>query len=279
MRTACTAALIAPVSKAGAVGPGSQLGKVEVDGFLSGTTVVTAKLALSGTLRTRSYILSLMKKPPSALRELKKDTTRRALVRAANRRFHSQGFAASTIDEICADAGVSRRTFFRYFATKEDLAFPHRAERFERFVELLEVAPRDESPLASLRRIAQLFAQEYSANREQLIAQQRLIARTSSLIAREHDIDHDWENAMATVFARRLGGGTDNALRARMLAGAAIGVIRATMRYWFETDGRADLGVLGNQALDALRDEFVARNQPKPAYSATKALARAPVED
>lgn len=218
---------------------------------------MVTNLALSGTLRTRSYILSAMKKPPSALRELKKDATRRALVRAANRRFHSQGFAASTIDDICADAGVSRRTFFRYFATKEDLAFPHRAERFERFVELLEGAPGGESPLASLRRIAQLFAREYSANREQLIAQQRLIAGTASLIAREHDIDHDWENAMATVFARRLGGGTDAERRARMLAGAAIGVIRATMRYWFDSDGRADLGKLGHQALDALRDEFV----------------------
>ena len=42
-----------------------------------------------------------------------------------------------------------------------------------------------------------------------------------------------------------------------MLAGAAIGVIRATMRYWFEHDGRPDLGALGIQALDALQDGFV----------------------
>ncbi len=198
-----------------------------------------------------------MKKPPSTLRETKKDATRQALVRAANRRFHHHGFAASTIDEICADAGVSRRTFFRYFASKESLAFPNRAERYARFLELLEAAPARESPLSSLRRIAQLFAREYAANRQQLVAQQRVIATTPSLIAHEHDIDHDWEKAMATVFAQRLGGGADAELRARMLAGAAIGVIRATMRYWFACDGHADLGELGNLALDALQETFL----------------------
>jgi AcrR family transcriptional regulator len=208
-----------------------------------------------------------MKKPPPAanvvatgpirLRESKKDATRRALVLAANRRFHRQGFEATTIDEICADAGISRRTFFRYFATKEALAFPHRAERLQRFVELLDGAPPDESPLTSLRRIAQVFAREYSANREQLIAQQKLIAATPSLIAYEHDIDRDWENAMAEAFALHLPRGRDKELRARLLAGAAIGVIRATMRHWFAMDGRVDLGKLGSQALDALQDGFL----------------------
>ncbi len=218
--------------------------------------------------RARSYILSPMKKPHEPqthsrqatprLRERKKDATRRALILTANKRFHSKGFEATTIDEICADAGVSRRTFFRYFANKDALAFPNRAERLERFLELLEGAPNDESPLTSLRRIAQMFAREYSANREQLIAQQRLIASTPALIAREHDVDRDWENAMADAFIQRLPKGRDTALRARMLAGAAIGVIRATMRHWFEMDGRVDLGKLGSQALDALQDGFLA---------------------
>ena len=198
-----------------------------------------------------------MSRASTPLRETKKDATRRALVRAANLRFHRDGFDATTIDDICADAGVSRRTFFRYFANKEALAFPHRAERLERFLELLEGAPEQESPFASLRAIAQLFAKEYATNREQLIAQQRLIQSVPSLVAREHEIDQDWENAMAQAFVARFGGGELAQLRARMLAGAAIGVIRATMRYWFENDGRPDLGQLGQRALDALQDGFL----------------------
>ncbi len=191
------------------------------------------------------------------LRERKKDATRRALVKVANQRFHSKGFEATTIDEICSDAGVSRRTFFRYFASKDALAFPNRAERLEHFLDLLEGAPETESALTSMRRIAQIFAREYAANRDQLIAQQRLISSTPSLIAREHDIDRDWENAMARAFSRRLVRGRDDDLRAHILAGAVIGVIRATMRHWFEMDGRVDLGKLGSQALDALQDGFL----------------------
>ncbi|HQW80829.1 MAG: TetR family transcriptional regulator [Rhodanobacteraceae bacterium] len=195
-----------------------------------------------------------MKKPPSLLRELKKDATRRALVRAANQRFRSAGFAATTIDEICAEADVSRRTFFRYFENKEALAFPHRAERLERFMSLLDAAPPGESPIASLRRIAQLFAGEHTANREQLIAQQRVIASSAALIAVENEIDRDWEEAMYHCFVRRLGDSDGAELRARVLAGACIGVIRATMRHWFHIGGHADLGQLGLQALDALQD-------------------------
>lgn len=205
----------------------------------------------------RSYILARMKKPSPRLRERKKDATRRALVKAGNQRFHRDGFEATTIDDICADVGVSRRTFFRYFANKEALAFPHRGERLERFLDLLEGAPEDESPVTSLRRIAQIFAREYAANRDTLLAQQRLIERTPSLVAREREIDRDWETAMATAFEHRLGGAADAGLRARMMAGAAIGLIRATMRHWFAMEGRDDLGMLGNQALDALQDGFL----------------------
>lgn len=196
-----------------------------------------------------------MKKPLLPLRERKKDATRRALVQAAHRRFHRDGFESTTIEQICADAGVSRRTFFRYFANKEALAFPNRAERLERFQVLLDTSAADESPVDTLRRIAQTFAREYSANREQLVAQQNLITRNAALIAREHEIDRDWEVAMAEAFVQRLSG-KDAELRACMMAGAAIGLIRATMQHWYALEGHADLGTLGNQALDALQDGF-----------------------
>ena len=142
-----------------------------------------SNLALSGTLADASLYACGMPKSPTRLRETKKDATRRALVRAANQRFHRDGFDATTLDDICADVAISRRTFFRYFANKESLAFPHRAERLERFLELLEGAPRGESPFASLRSISRLLAREYAANREQLIAQQRLIQSVPSLLA------------------------------------------------------------------------------------------------
>ncbi len=202
------------------------------------------------------YILCPMKKPSRPLRERKKSAIRRALVTAANARFHEAGFELTTIESICEDAGISRRTFFRYFPTKEDLVFPHRRERLARFLELLQQSPQSLSPLANLREVAQVFAKEYVQNRDQLVAQQRLIQRTPALLAREHEIDRDWEAAMVQAFAARHGSGPQAELHARVLAGAAIGVIRATMRHWFAHDGKPDLAKLGDQALDLLERGF-----------------------
>lgn len=190
-------------------------------------------------------------------RSAKKAAVRQALVAAANRRFHRHGFEQTTIDEICADAGVSRRTFFRYFENKEALAFPHRAERLERFLALLDGAGHSPNPVDGLRAICETFAREYSANREPLLAQQRLVDSVPALAAREHEIDRDWETAMAATFRRRFGRGAASDRRARLMAGAAIGVIRATMRYWYEKDGKPDLARLGQEALDGLERGFL----------------------
>jgi AcrR family transcriptional regulator len=200
-----------------------------------------------------------MELPELPLRARKKDATRRALLGAGHRRFHKQGFEATTIDEVAADVGISRRTFFRYFPDKESLAFPHRNERLSRFLELLHEAPAAETPFASLRRIARIFAKEYMRNRDSLVAQQRLVQTAPALLAREAEIDRDWETGMAQAFRERYGADPDAELRARVLAGAAIGVIRATMRYWFASGGTADLARLGDEALDRLERGFLVK--------------------
>jgi AcrR family transcriptional regulator len=200
-----------------------------------------------------------METPLLPLRALKKDATRRALLKAANRRFHQAGYEATTIDEVCQDVGVARRTFFRYFPDKESLVFPQRHERLQHFLGLLTEAPAGESPFASLRRIARHFATEYQKNRDSLVAQQRLVQTAPALLAREAEIDRDWETGMAQVFRDRVGPGHEAELHARVLAGAAIGVIRATMRYWFASGGRADLARLGDEALDRLELGFLVK--------------------
>ncbi|MGE3673266.1 MAG: TetR family transcriptional regulator, partial [Polyangiaceae bacterium] len=94
------------------------------------------------------------------LRERKKARTREALVEAAQRLFVKQGYDSTTVDEIAAEAEVSRRTFFRYFPTKEAVVFPDNAERLERFRQLLRAVEPGESPFASVRRACLGIAHE-----------------------------------------------------------------------------------------------------------------------
>src|SRR5689334_8776300 len=79
--------------------------------------------------------------PPSA-------PARERLVAAAYRMFVQHGFEATTVEEIADAAGVSRRTFFRHFPTKEDAIFPDHDRLRALVAEQLELR-RNEPPLSA----------------------------------------------------------------------------------------------------------------------------------
>ncbi|HYR16536.1 MAG TPA: helix-turn-helix domain-containing protein, partial [Mycobacterium sp.] len=60
----------------------------------------------------------------TSLRERKRLRTRQALVDAAAELFEQRGYDGTTIADIAAAADISTRTFFSYFASKEDILFP-----------------------------------------------------------------------------------------------------------------------------------------------------------
>jgi len=87
----------------------------------------------------------------TGLREQKREHTRRLLVEVADRLFRERGYAATTVADIAAEAGVSTRTAFTYFATKDDLLFPDADERVRAAVDALEQRTDDEPITALLR--------------------------------------------------------------------------------------------------------------------------------
>src|SRR4029079_13738632 len=76
-------------------------------------------------------------------RERKKLATRRALEESAMRLFTDKGFDGTTVEEIADAADVSARTFFRYFATKDEVLFGDHEPRLEAMRALLEQRPAD----------------------------------------------------------------------------------------------------------------------------------------
>lgn len=85
------------------------------------------------------------------LRERKKQRTRDALLRAALELFTTKGFEETTVDEIAEAVDVSQRTFFRYFANKQETAFAVQEMVEQRFVETLRERPAHEAPFVALR--------------------------------------------------------------------------------------------------------------------------------
>ncbi|NBE95382.1 TetR family transcriptional regulator [Nonomuraea sp. KC401] len=89
------------------------------------------------------------------LRERKKQRTRRALIESALRLFDEKGFEETTLAEIAAGADVSTRTFFSYFASKEDVVFYDTHERMELVRSLLVRADPGMSPADLLIRVVE----------------------------------------------------------------------------------------------------------------------------
>jgi AcrR family transcriptional regulator len=189
-------------------------------------------------------------------RESKKNQTRAALIETAARLFRRDGFDRTTVDQIASGAGVSRRTFFRYFPTKEAVVFPNTTARIERFRELLGQRDPGESAFDVVRRACLDLAREFFIHHEELVLQHRLVQASPALLAYDRDKDRRWEAVLAEGLLGPEPTSAADQRRARILAGAAMGAIQAALEEWYATGGRADLVRLGEEALSLLERGF-----------------------
>jgi AcrR family transcriptional regulator len=190
------------------------------------------------------------------LRDRKKAEAKANVLEISHRLFRKNGFDGTTLGTICQEADISKRTFFRYFRDKESLAFPRREERLAQFKMFLKQNQQIENPFESLRIATQIFGASYNDHSENLRAQQAVIQGSDALLAREREIDLDWQREIAKAFSERAGQDAESDLWARVLAGAIMGVVRSIMNYWFERDCEPDLVEMGLDSLNYLERGF-----------------------
>ncbi len=183
------------------------------------------------------------------LRQRHKERVRDALIDAAFELFSTRGFEATTIDDIAARAGVARRTFFRYFPSKEAVLFPDRERRLSAFRGLLDVTTVTD-PFAAVRRGMQQLAEDYTQQRKRVVRQQRIIESSAATLAYDFERDLEWEAAVAQLLGDRPGANATLRRRARLAAGALLGVSRAVLRDWYAGDGKEDLAARGEEAMN-----------------------------
>src|SRR5689334_10728619 len=131
------------------------------------------------------------------LRERKKAEARAALVESALALFAEKGFDAVTVEEIAAAANVSRRTFFRYFPTKEDVVLERRREQLDLLKTVLAAAPATTSIEAVVREALAKIAADYESNRRRILSERALFTKHPSLAVRDLEIDRAFEHAVA----------------------------------------------------------------------------------
>lgn len=194
-----------------------------------------------------------VEKPPQpGMRDRKKARTRRHLIDAALRLFATRGFDATTVQAIAAEADVHPRTFFRHFASKEDVVLTENRARLQRILDDLKARPDDVPVLTALREAHQANHHDYWRDPEGLRQQVELTLREPALRARDLETALAWQQQVTAEIARRLGTDPARDLRAKMLAGSCMTVMSVCAETWITGPADTDVPDLVDQAFNWL---------------------------
>lgn len=184
------------------------------------------------------------------LRDRKKLEAERTLARVAKKAFEKRGFDAVTVEEIAAAANVSKRTFFRYFPTKEDVFFGRRQTQLDALERAL-VPLAGETPFATVRRALLSVSSLHLESKDDVLREHRVLAQSPTLLAKDLEWDRRAQELVAAALAR-----SGDPRRARLVAGAIVGVLRVVIEDWVRSGGSLDLEAEGREALDLLSRTF-----------------------
>jgi AcrR family transcriptional regulator len=197
-------------------------------------------------------------------RQRRSRRTRNALATAAVDLILERGLAATTVEAIAERADVTRRTFSRNFAGKEDAALDFVRGDGDRINALLRDRPAAEPPLLAYRRAVRDWLADRDDPAWHLRPRiRRLLALLDSepaLFAAYERIRVDAQDESIRILADRLGTDAARDVRPAVVVDAAAGVLSAALRIWargasgHET-AAADLAALVEQAYDALTQE------------------------
>jgi AcrR family transcriptional regulator len=183
---------------------------------------------------------------------LKRRATREALREVATRRFVEEGFDAVSVADIAAEAGVTERTFYRHFPTKEAVLFPDFDRRLEWLAAALAVRPASESIIDAARAAVRSFPEDI-----ELVRQAALLR--SDVISRERAAQH--LTVLIGAFAREfrehaercLGDHPDADLYATVAGNVLAGALVGCVDVWGQRGCRDDIEAMVESAIELVR--------------------------
>ncbi|WP_445529149.1 TetR family transcriptional regulator [Streptomyces cyslabdanicus] len=194
---------------------------------------------------------------------------REALVAAAFRLFLERGYEQTTVDDIVTLAGVGRRSFFRYFPSKEDVVFPDHERYLADMTAFLAAGDEEDEPVRRVCDAARLVLRMYAEDPAFSVQRYRIAKRVPGLRAHELSVVWRYERALAGYLRARFAGRRDGTLRADVIAAAVVAAHNNALRSWLRSDGRGDPAAAVDHALNHVQAAFCAppadaRAQPRP---------------
>lgn len=181
------------------------------------------------------------------LRERKRRETRQRIAETGLRLFLADGFDSTTLDAVAAEAGISRRTFFSYFKSKDDVVLYWQEAGWNAMhADLLKASP-DARPLDVVRDVMADHTSRYSP--DEMAAIDALMRSSESLLARKQTFYVEQEkvlfNTLCEVWRQ-----PERRPALRMVAMVCIGSLRVAIQSWYDHPGER------KPMVEFLRDAF-----------------------
>ncbi|WP_189272578.1 TetR family transcriptional regulator [Kitasatospora griseola] len=192
---------------------------------------------------------------------------RQDLTAAAMQLFATQGYEETTVDQIAAAAGVARRTFFRYFRSKEEAIFPDHDDTLVRVADLLASAEAEEHPLDVVCRGIKEVLRMYASTPDMSVARYQLIRQVPALREREIAVVSRYERLFTRYLLGRFDaaeqtppgwqrGGDDDSMLAEVSAAAVVAAHNHVLRRWLRAGGHGDVEAQLDHSFEVIRGTF-----------------------
>ncbi|MFF8599892.1 TetR family transcriptional regulator [Streptomyces sp. NPDC015232] len=183
-----------------------------------------------------------------------KPSMRDSLVAAAFELFLERGYEQTTIDDIVRTAGVGRRSFFRYFPSKEDVVFPDHEQSLADMTAFLAASADSDDPLVRVCEATRLVMRMYAENPTFSVQRYRLTREVTGLRTYELSVVWRYEKTLGDYLRTRYADRRDGTLRANVVAAAVVAAHNHTLRHWLRSGGEGDPLAEVDRALAFVRE-------------------------
>lgn len=157
---------------------------------------------------------------------------RRTLTAAAVDAFATRGYDETTVDDITVAAGVARRTFFRYFPSKEDAISPDHEAALAQVAEVFESAHPTEPTAPLVLRAAETVLDMYAEDPALSVRRFRITRTVPALRDRESASVDRYRRLFTRYLRRRFADQPDGELRAAVVGAAVVAAHNQALRSW-----------------------------------------------
>lgn len=208
------------------------------------------------------------------LTERRHQQTRTTIADAAVALFIKHGFVETTMDDIALAAGVSRRTAYRHFPSKDDLVFEQPRRWLQHFNTTIADHHPDETPRQRCRRGLLAVAEVIQANAESVLSAYAVFAATPSLRGTNGGIQNEWFERYVELLTPPRRMSPARSLQIATIASSLVGTTTMLTAMWSTSQPPADMTAMTNAVLNQLEPIWPDWLDRKPLHRVHRRIVR-----